>query len=69
VRARTGLKGRDLFHPIRVALTARANGPELDLVVPAIERGAEVPASAGLPPILGCRERAAAFAGILEQTT
>ena len=36
----TGLKGRALFHPIRVALTAAESGPELDLVVPAIDRGA-----------------------------
>jgi hypothetical protein len=51
-----------LFHPIRIALTGEAGGPELDLAVPAIDRGAELPANAGLAPILGCRERAAAFA-------
>ena len=61
VRARVGQKGRALFHPIRVALTGRAEGPELDLAVPAIDVGADLPASAGMPPILGCRERAAAF--------
>ena len=31
VKARTGQKGKQLFHPIRVALTGRAEGPELDL--------------------------------------
>ena len=61
VRSATGQKGRALFHPIRLALTARADGPELDLIVPAIDRGAELPPSAGLPPILGCRERVGAF--------
>jgi glutamyl-tRNA synthetase/nondiscriminating glutamyl-tRNA synthetase len=61
VRARTGQKGRALFHPIRVALTGRAEGPELDLAIPAIDRGAELPSDAGVPPIVGCRERAAAF--------
>jgi len=65
VKARTGQKGRALFHPIRVALTGRAEGPELDLAVPAIDRGAELPESAGLPRILGNRERAAAFASAL----
>jgi glutamyl-tRNA synthetase/nondiscriminating glutamyl-tRNA synthetase len=65
VRQRTGLKGRSLFHPIRVALTGLPGGPELDLAVPAIDRGAELPASAGLAPIAGCRERAAAFAAAL----
>jgi glutamyl/glutaminyl-tRNA synthetase len=61
VRARTGQKGRALFHPIRVALTGRSEGPELDLAVPAIDRGAELKVHAGVPAIIGCRERAAAF--------
>ena len=67
VRKRTGQKGGALFHPIRVALTGRAEGPELDLAVPAIDRGADLPADAGLPKILGCRERAAAFVAELER--
>jgi nondiscriminating glutamyl-tRNA synthetase len=67
VRQRTGYKGRALFHPIRVALTGEAGGPELDLAVPAIDRGAELPPSAGVAPIRGCRERAAAFARAIEQ--
>jgi glutamyl-tRNA synthetase len=61
VKARTGQKGKGLFHPIRIALTGKGDGPELDLAVPAIDRGAELPASAGIPRILGCRERAAAW--------
>jgi glutamyl-tRNA synthetase/nondiscriminating glutamyl-tRNA synthetase len=63
VRQRTGQKGKALFHPIRVALTAASEGPELDLLVPAIERGTELDAGAGLAPIEGCRERTARFAG------
>jgi nondiscriminating glutamyl-tRNA synthetase len=62
VRQRTGQKGRALFHPIRIALTGEAGGPELDLAVPAIDRGAELPVSIGIGRIVGCRERAAAFA-------
>jgi glutamyl-tRNA synthetase/nondiscriminating glutamyl-tRNA synthetase len=65
VKRQTGQKAKPLFHPIRVALTGAAGGPELDLAVPAIDRGAELPAGAGLAPILGCRERAAAFAEAL----
>lgn len=65
VKQQTGQKAKGLFHPIRVALTGLAGGPELDQAVPAIDRGAELPASAGLAPILGCRERAAAFAEAL----
>ncbi|OFW09828.1 MAG: glutamate--tRNA ligase [Acidobacteria bacterium RIFCSPLOWO2_02_FULL_67_36] len=62
VRQKTGQKGRMLFHPIRVALTGEAGGPELDLAVPAIDRGADLAASAGVAQIRGCRERAHAFA-------
>lgn len=62
VKARTGFKAKALFHPIRIVLTGKAEGPELDLAVPAIDRGAELPATSGVPAILGCRERAAAFA-------
>jgi nondiscriminating glutamyl-tRNA synthetase len=65
VKARTGQKGKALFHPIRVVLTGRAEGPELDLAVPAIDRGADLPPSAGIPKILGNRERAAQFAATL----
>jgi nondiscriminating glutamyl-tRNA synthetase len=61
VKVKTGEKGKALFHPIRLALTGRAAGPELDLAVPAIDRGADLPPDAGVPKILGCRERAAAF--------
>jgi nondiscriminating glutamyl-tRNA synthetase len=66
VRKATGQKARALFHPIRVALMGRAEGPELDLSVPAIDRGAELPESAGIPKILGNRERARLFAAVLQ---
>jgi glutamyl-tRNA synthetase/nondiscriminating glutamyl-tRNA synthetase len=62
VKERTGQKGRALFHPIRVALTGEGGGPELDLAVPAIERGALLPAGAGVATILSCQQRARAFA-------
>jgi nondiscriminating glutamyl-tRNA synthetase len=65
VRQRTGQKGRALFHPIRIALTAAGDGPELDLLVPAIDRAAELNASSGLPLIVGCRERARGFMSVL----
>jgi len=34
VKAASGRKGKDLFHPLRVALTGSASGPELDRLVP-----------------------------------
>ena len=57
-RERTGLKGRALFHPIRVAMTAAESGPELDLAVPAIDRGAALEAASGVRRIASCAERA-----------
>jgi len=38
VAAATGRKGRDLFHPLRLALTARESGPELKKLLPLIGR-------------------------------
>ncbi len=62
VKDRTGLKGKNLFHPIRVILTGAHEGPELDLIVPAIDRAADLTAADGLAPVIGCRERAARIA-------
>lgn len=36
VKEKTGKKGKDLFHPIRKALTALDNGPELKIMLPLI---------------------------------
>ena len=67
VRDRTGLKGKALFHPIRLALTGEPEGLELDLAVPAIEAGASLQAS-GITPILGAAERARDFASALNRS-
>jgi glutamyl-tRNA synthetase/nondiscriminating glutamyl-tRNA synthetase len=64
VKDRTGQKGKALFHPIRLALTGASEGPELDLIVPAIDRATELGGS-GLAPVVGCRERATAIAALL----
>jgi glutamyl-tRNA synthetase len=61
VREQTGVKGRALFHTIRVALTGLDSGPELDMLVPAIEAAAELGHEAGVRAVQGCRERAAVF--------
>ena len=54
VKQATGQKGKQLFHPVRVALTARTVGPELDQLVLILERGQGL----DLPvKILGVRER------------
>jgi glutamyl-tRNA synthetase/nondiscriminating glutamyl-tRNA synthetase len=62
VKERTGQKGKALFHPIRAALTGDSGGPELDLAVPAMDRGAALAADAGVARVSSARERARAFA-------
>ena len=61
VKEKTGQKGKALFHPIRVVLTGEAEGPELDLLVPAIERATSLTPADGLQRVTGARERARAF--------
>ena len=65
VREKTGRKGRALLHPIRLALTAEPEGLELDVAVPAIERGALLGAS-GLRRIMSAADRAGAFRTALD---
>jgi anticodon-binding protein len=68
LRERTGHKGRSLLHPIRLALTGESEGLELDLAVPAMERGAQLDGS-GIRRIMGASERASAFRRELERLT
>lgn len=42
IKKETGVKGKDLYHPLRVALTARASGLELDKFIPLVEEGARL---------------------------
>jgi len=58
VRRETGAKGRDLYHPMRVALTGASSGPEMVKLLPVIEEGSRLP----LPRrVASCAERAAAL--------
>ncbi len=66
VRERSGQKGKALFHPIRLALTGEPEGLELDIAVPAIERGAQL-RDAGIRPIASASERAVAFLAALDR--
>ena len=68
VKEHTGQKGKALFHPIRVALTGESGGPELDLAVPAMDRGAQLPPDAGMARIMSAAERARAFAAAVSAT-
>jgi len=43
VQKETGKKGKELFHPIRVALTGAVSGPELEKLIPIFEEGSKLP--------------------------
>jgi len=58
IRDATGVRGADLFHPVRIAITGAHSGPDLDKVIPLIEDGAAL----GLG-IRSVRERIDRFVG------
>ena len=43
VKDALGAKGKALFHPLRLALTTAASGPDLDRLMPLLERGSTLP--------------------------
>ncbi len=63
IKKETNVKGKDLFHPLRVALTARASGLELDKFIPLVEEGSRFDWPRKLK---NCLERIREFSRILE---
>jgi nondiscriminating glutamyl-tRNA synthetase len=59
IKAATGIKGKDLFHPVRIALTGVHSGPDLEKILPLIEEGAEL--GLGIPSV---PERIELFVGV-----
>jgi nondiscriminating glutamyl-tRNA synthetase len=58
VKAETGAKGKELFHPIRLIITGSHSGPEFDKLIPILEEGSRL----DLPRhVLSVRERVEAF--------
>ena len=43
VKRETQQKGKRLFHPVRVAITGRPSGPEMDKLIPLLEAGSRLP--------------------------
>ena len=59
VKAETGAKGKELFHPIRIVITGSHSGPEFDKLIPILEAGSRLK----LPKhVLSVRERVEEFA-------
>lgn len=59
IKAETGVKGKDLFHPVRILLTGSHSGPEFDRLIPIFELGSTL----SLPVhVKSVRERVQEFA-------
>jgi glutamyl-tRNA synthetase/nondiscriminating glutamyl-tRNA synthetase len=59
IQAATGLKGKELYHPVRIALTGMHSGPDFDKLLPLIEDGAAL----GLP-VPSVQSRVEQFVGV-----
>ncbi len=58
IKTETGAKGKDLFHPVRIALTGAHSGREFDKLIPILEEGSRL----DLPVhVLSVRERIEQF--------
>ena len=65
VQKSTGKKGKDLFHPVRVALTGADSGPELEKLIPIFEAGSELDLAR---PVLSAAARLRSFAAAARMT-
>jgi nondiscriminating glutamyl-tRNA synthetase len=59
VKEAVGVKGKELHHPIRIAITGTHSGPEFDKIIPLIEQGTAL--NLGVP---GVRDRLLQFVGV-----
>jgi nondiscriminating glutamyl-tRNA synthetase len=63
IRDETGCKGKDLYHPLRIVLTAKGSGLDLDKFIPLVEEGAKQ----NFPmPVKNCSQRVSEALKILE---
>jgi glutamyl-tRNA synthetase len=59
IKDATGIKGKELFYPVRIALTGFHSGPDFDKIIPLIENGATLGLS--IPSV---RDRINQFVGV-----
>jgi hypothetical protein len=63
LKERTGRRGQELFHPIRLALAGRAGEGEHDRVILLLDGAARLPWNIS---VKGCRERILEFCGVID---
>lgn len=64
LKAETGAKGKELFHPVRIALIGAHSGPDFDRLIPLIEEGSRLSLPVHVKTV---NERVQAFLSALEQ--
>jgi glutamyl-tRNA synthetase/nondiscriminating glutamyl-tRNA synthetase len=64
IKTDLGIKGKDLFHPIRIALIGSHSGPDFDRLIPLIEEGSHLELPVKVKSI---HERIQEFSAMLEQ--
>lgn len=62
IKQESGIKGKALYHPLRLALTGRSSGLDLDTFIPLVEKGARLPFPR---QIKSCRRRAEETVSVL----
>lgn len=58
IKAETGAKGKDLFHPVRIMLIGSHSGPDFNKLIPLIEEGSRLELPVHVKSV---RERVAEF--------
>ncbi len=64
VKAETGAKGKDLFHPVRIMLIGSHSGPDFNKLIPLLEDGSRLELPVHVKSV---HERIGEFMGALEQ--
>ncbi len=63
LKVASGVKGKALFMPMRIAITGVEHGPELVRSIPLLERGS---GTAGIAPVVAPLERVRALLGVID---
>ena len=63
IEKETGCRGRNLYHPLRIALTAKGSGLDLDKFIPLVEEGARLDFPV---PVKNCVQRVSEVSSLLE---
>ncbi len=66
IKQETGCKGKDLYHPLRVALTTKVSGLDLDRFITLVEKGSKLEFPR---PLKNCAQRVVEMQAFLKSST